>query len=240
MPSAITRPWSITAIRSASWSASSRYWVVSSSVVPSRTSSRTIVQIWLRLRGSSPVVGSSRNRIRGLRQQARGEVEPASHPARSRCAPGGRRRRRDRSARAARRRAGAPPPGRGRTGGRTSRGSRARSASRRPQRTGRSARSARGRRPARCATSWPRTSARPASGGTSVERIRTRVVLPAPFGPSSPKTAPSGTSRSTPASACGRAEALRDPLDPDRRTAAPQLWGLPGRRHGHLILGSDA
>ena len=29
-----------------------------------------------------------------------------------------------------------------------------------------------------------------------------RVVLPAPFGPSSPKTAPSGTSRSTPASAC--------------------------------------
>ena len=38
----------------------------------------------------------------------------------------------------------------------------------------------------------------------------------------------------------GFAEALRDPLDPDRRTGAPQLWGLPGRRHGHLILGSDA
>ena len=39
------------------------------------------------------------------------------------------------------------------------------------------------------------------------------------------------------------AEALRDPLDPDRRTAAPQLWGLRpvrGRHHGHLILRSDA
>ena len=34
VPSAITRPWSITAIRSASWSASSRYCVVSSTVVP--------------------------------------------------------------------------------------------------------------------------------------------------------------------------------------------------------------
>ena len=32
---------------------------------PRATSSRTIAQIWLRLRGSRPVVGSSRNRIRG-------------------------------------------------------------------------------------------------------------------------------------------------------------------------------
>ena len=63
MPSAITLPWSITAMRSASWSASSRYWVVSSTVVPSRTRSRIALQTWLRLRGSSPVVGSSRNSI---------------------------------------------------------------------------------------------------------------------------------------------------------------------------------
>src|SRR6188472_2058245 len=53
----------MTAIRSASWSASSRYWVVSSTVVPSRTRSRIELQTWLRLRGSSPVVGSSRNSI---------------------------------------------------------------------------------------------------------------------------------------------------------------------------------
>ncbi len=45
VPAAITLPWSMTAIRSASWSASSRYWVVSSSVVPWRRSSRTIAQI---------------------------------------------------------------------------------------------------------------------------------------------------------------------------------------------------
>ena len=34
VPCAIARPWSMTTISSASWSASSRYWVVSSSVVP--------------------------------------------------------------------------------------------------------------------------------------------------------------------------------------------------------------
>ena len=45
---------------SASWSASSRYWVVSSTVVPALTSARTMSHTWLRLRGSSPVVGSSR------------------------------------------------------------------------------------------------------------------------------------------------------------------------------------
>ena len=66
VPSAITRPWSITAIRSASWSASSRYWVHSSTVVPWPTSARTMSQTWLRERGSRPVVGSSRNISRGV------------------------------------------------------------------------------------------------------------------------------------------------------------------------------
>ena len=41
VPAAITLPLSITTISSASWSASSRYCVVSSSVVPSRTSPRS-------------------------------------------------------------------------------------------------------------------------------------------------------------------------------------------------------
>lgn len=40
VPQAMTRPWSTTAIVSASSSASSRYWVVSSSVVPRRTRER--------------------------------------------------------------------------------------------------------------------------------------------------------------------------------------------------------
>ena len=65
VPSAITRPWSITAIRSASWSASSRYWVVSRTVVPAATSARTAAQTSVRPRGSSPVVGSSRNSTGG-------------------------------------------------------------------------------------------------------------------------------------------------------------------------------
>src|SRR4051812_27273555 len=68
------------------------------------------------------------------------------------------------------------------------------------------------------ATSWPRISARPESGRTSVERIRIRVVLPAPFGPSSPKTAPSGTSRSTPPNACVSPKRL---ATPSTRIAGP-------------------
>src|ERR1700722_979036 len=61
VPSATTRPRSITAIRSASSSASSRYWVVSSTVAPPATTPRMVSHTWLRARGSSPVVGSSRN-----------------------------------------------------------------------------------------------------------------------------------------------------------------------------------
>jgi predicted ATPase len=60
VPVAITVPWSMTTMSFAIWSASSRYWVVSSTVTPSLTSSRTICQTSVRLRGSSPVVGSSR------------------------------------------------------------------------------------------------------------------------------------------------------------------------------------
>ena len=65
VPSAITVPPSMTAIRLASWSASSRYCVVSSSVVPSATSSRTMSHMSARALGSRPVVGSSRNRTAG-------------------------------------------------------------------------------------------------------------------------------------------------------------------------------
>jgi len=62
---AMTWPWSITAMWPARWSASSMYWVVSSSVVPSATSSRITAHSPLRLRGSRPVVGSSRNSTGG-------------------------------------------------------------------------------------------------------------------------------------------------------------------------------
>jgi hypothetical protein len=51
-------------------------------------------------------------------------------------------------------------------------------------------------------TSCPATLAVPASGLVSVVRMRTVVVLPAPFGPSSENTLPLGTRRSTPVSTC--------------------------------------
>src|SRR5262245_4318697 len=51
------------------------------------------------------------------------------------------------------------------------------------------------------ATSSPSTLARPPSGGSRVVNTRTVVVLPAPFGPSRPKTVAGGTSKSTPSSA---------------------------------------
>ena len=45
--------------------------------------------------------------------------------------------------------------------------------------------------------SWPATVAVPASGRSRVARMRTIVVLPAPFGPSSASTEPVSTARST-------------------------------------------
>ena len=48
--------------------------------------------------------------------------------------------------------------------------------------------------PACFITSKPRTRALPVVGARSVARIRTVVVLPAPLGPSSPKTIPWGIS----------------------------------------------
>ena len=51
------------------------------------------------------------------------------------------------------------------------------------------------------ATSKPNTRAVPLLGSSSVVRILMSVVLPAPFGPSSPMNSPGPTSRSIPSSA---------------------------------------
>ena len=65
-PSVTMRPLSMTPTRPASSSASSRYWVVRKIVTPSSSlSRRTSCHTWVRLTGSSPVVGSSRNRTVG-------------------------------------------------------------------------------------------------------------------------------------------------------------------------------
>src|SRR5215470_10264940 len=55
--------------------------------------------------------------------------------------------------------------------------------------------------PACRTTSRPSTLACPASGSRTVARIRTAVVLPAPFGPSRPSTLPASGARSMPSSA---------------------------------------
>ena len=65
VPSAMMWPASITLMRSARRSASSMYCVVSTIVVPSLLSSAITSHRLMRLRGSSPVVGSSRNRMVG-------------------------------------------------------------------------------------------------------------------------------------------------------------------------------
>ena len=65
VPWATVRPWSSTTMSSASRSASSRYCVVRMTVVPSRTRSRSMSHRSPRLRGSRPVVGSSRNSTSG-------------------------------------------------------------------------------------------------------------------------------------------------------------------------------
>ncbi len=102
VPSATMRPPSSTAMRSASPSASSRYWVVSRTVVPSATRPRTMSHIVRRLRGSRPVVGSSRKMTRASRRgSSRGRGGAACRPSRWRAACG--RRRRGRTAPAARR-----------------------------------------------------------------------------------------------------------------------------------------
>ena len=76
------------AMVSASWSASSRYWVVSRTVTPSSDQLRTVPHSCSRLRGSSPVVGSSRNSRSGGHDHADGQVQAPAHASRSKCRPG--------------------------------------------------------------------------------------------------------------------------------------------------------
>ena len=82
VPSAMTRPWSMTTMLSASRSASSRYCVVSSTVVPSATSSSmTLPEAEARRRvepGRRLVEEQDR---RPVHERGR-EVEPAAHAAR--------------------------------------------------------------------------------------------------------------------------------------------------------------
>ena len=75
------------------------------------------------------------------------------------------------------------------------------------------------------ATSMPSTVARPASGRRMVVRIRTAVVLPAPFGPSRPSTVAGGTSKSTPSRATTAPKLLRRPSTTMAGPLVAAPWG---------------
>ena len=198
---AMTRPRSMTVISSASASASSRYCVVSSTVEPVGRPGGARRPTWPR---AWPGRGRSSAR-RGRRR------------------PGGRRARRRGRGGAACRRSRSWRPGRRPRSGRTTRAARPRGA--RASRVDRSSSwpiMTRFCMPVRSsstdanwpvspiccrtccgcvATSKPATRAVPESARSRVARMRTAVVLPAPFGPSTPSTEPSRAARSMPASA---------------------------------------
>ena len=222
------RPPSITAMRSASWSASSRYCVVSSSVVPPSD----------QLADQRPhVVPAARVEAgrRLVQEQHRRASRPGWPPGRAGAAcrpstswPAGRRRPSGRSARAARRRARARTAG---TGGKAAEHLQVRAPGQQL---------VDGRvlaREADCATnprglsttSRPATRGRPASGRSSVVRIRITVVFPAPFGPSSPQIVPASTRRSKLRTAWSRRSACPGPR-PGR--SAPEVPGGAGSRLG--------
>jgi hypothetical protein len=66
----------------------------------------------------------------------------------------------------------------------------------------------------------------PPSGRSSPTAIDSDVVLPAPFGPTSPKNEPAGTSRSTWSTAMFEPNVL---YSRDSRSAMPSLMGLTVR-----------
>ena len=239
MPSAITLPWSITAIRSAS----------SIGLLQVLGGQQQRGPLALRGPGSQPQISVAAARIEpggrlveeqdpGPRQQARGEVEPPSHPA------------------------GVGP---GRAVGRIGEIERARAADRRVRRA--SSRDRSNRRPNISRFSRPVSSSstaancpvRPISSRTAAGSLRDVVAkdlgsarirrdergkdpdeggLARAVRAEQPED---GSFRNLEIDSLQRlrfAEALGDPLDPDRRTAAPQLWGLRpvrGRHHGRLI-----
>ena len=214
VPAATVLPPRSTTISSASRSASSRYCVVSSSAAPSCDEALDRAP---HLGPAGRVQAGGRlveEDDRAVHDQAGGEVQPAAHAAASRCRPGGRRRGRSRSARAARRARDASPLEsfcRRPSSIRFSRPVRRSSSEACWPASEIGSRTAPGSR----TTSWPPTSARPVVGASSVVRMRTAVVLPAPLWPSRPSTVPGSTADQA-AQRLGLAEALAQVLGEDR------------------------
>ena len=131
VPSAILRPWSITAIRSASWSASSRYCVVSRIVTPDSASRGSCAT-----RSGAPS-GQARSSAR------RGTARRASRSAKRRCRAGA----------ACRRNRTSPACAAASARSKAARRSSARASRRRPRKPQSRARSSRFSRPVRSSSS---------------------------------------------------------------------------------------
>ena len=200
----------MTATRSASWSASSRYWVVSSTVQPSATSSRMVSHICPRVRGSSPVVGSSRKISGGrlIRLAARSSRRrmPPEYFAMALSPASSRPNRPSRSS-AVVRACFDDRPSRRPNSQRFSRPVRFSSTEAYCPVTPSSWRMTWGCR----RTSTPNSWASPPSIGSRVASICSIVVLPAPLGPSTPNTSPRCTSRSMPSTARTSPKVLTSP-----------------------------
>src|SRR3954463_14590709 len=78
-------------------------------------------------------------------------------------------------------------------------------------------------------TSRPATRALPASGSSSVARMRTVVVLPAPLGPSTPSTVPGATASSTPSSARVGPKDFTSPFTRMAGASPASVYGMSGR-----------
>ena len=79
---------------------------------------------------------------------------------------------------------------------------------------------------------WPKTEISPAVSRIRLQTALIRVVLPAPFGPSSPKNAPAGTSRSSDVEAEGAVVvALGQPADLERGYIRVAHAGFPSGPH---------
>ena len=198
--SATMRPLSITMIRSASWSASSRYCVVSNMVEPFFTSRLMVCHIWALVRGSSPVVGSSRKMSGGQ------EIRLAARSSLRRIPP---------ENSESLRFAASVSPNSSRSSLALSFDSSRERPSNRPKITRFSVAVSSSSTDANCpvspisrrtfcvsfSTSWPKIFALPASGFDRVASILITVVFPAPFGPSTPQMVPAGIEKLTPSTA---------------------------------------
>ena len=218
VPFTMIRPSRRIAIRSARCSASSRYCVVSRTVVPCSASSLTACHTSIRAWGSSPAVGSSRKMTCGspmrlIAISRRRRIPPEYVDTFRSPAPVNEKR--SSSARAI-----VPGSLRCRNRATSARFSL-------PLRISSTAancpvRLMDSRTSAACVTtSKPLTRAVPASALSSVDRIFTIVVLPAPFEPSRAKMLPRATSKSTPRST---SSVLYDFFTPCTWIANPRMW----------------